>query len=103
MIAVFKLTRISFLISKLFLTTFEYFSLQTAWAYFSILLKKRLLLKSQELEEKRMLTANLDGERIFFMSTCVCFFWEARGVWGDLLHHHHPSRANVIDSDDAEQ
>ena len=50
-----------------------------------------------------MLTANLDGERIFFMSTCVCFFWEARGVWGDLLHHHHPSRANVIDSDDAEQ
>lgn len=37
------------------------------------------------------------------MSTCVCFFGKRGGFWGDLLLHHHPSRANVIDSDDAEQ
>lgn len=51
-----------------------------------------------------MLTANLDGERIFFLCRrAYVFLGSEEGFGGNLLHHHHPSRANVIDSDDAEQ
>ena len=84
MIAVFKLTRISFLISKLFFDNLWIFFSADCLGLFFNFVKKRLLLKSQELEEKRMLTANLDGERIFLCRRAYVFFGKRGGFLGEI-------------------